>query len=61
MFLNNKQVVDYEIAVDGIDSYFQEAYYLDGTPLTDLELDLLGKTYEDALVSQCFKTRGCYE
>lgn len=56
MELNGKKVIDYR--VDGVhkwdtpdfaDAYFSEAFYEDGTALTDDELDALANAYPDVI------------
>jgi hypothetical protein len=63
MKLNDREVVD--VVVGGVDSgdfpdfcdaYFDLAYYEDGTPLADHELDELGNLYPEVVNQMAFES-----
>ncbi len=63
MELNGKKVVDVTVAgVDGndypdfCDAYFEEAYYEDGTALTDTELEQLQDQYPEIVNEMAFES-----
>lgn len=63
MKLNGRVVIDVEI--DGVDprdypdfcdAYFSEAYYDDGTSLTDAELEALTELYPDIIYELAYES-----
>lgn len=63
MELNGKKVVDVTVAgvdsrdyPDFCDAYFEEAFYEDGTALTDEEMDMLMDKYPEVVNEMAFES-----